>query len=144
MIRYRLSNRQRKELLVRNSAIRVAIPVHPIDIDTLDAADASQLRQWAAARLDGIEAREVRTAELVDLFVVLCGPADGLTGVLGAISDAPPSEDTLSVIMTCIVVDLARSTSPRHVSDQVQWPGSAVSPRREYPARKEAATDGQE
>ena len=144
MIRYTLSNRQRIALCTRDTGIRIALPVHPIDIDSLDAAGPQQLRQWAAARLDGIRLDEVRSAELVDLYVVRSSGGDGLTGVLGTIAAEPPPEDLLSLVVTAVVVRLARSSTTRHSHDRIQWPGAATAPDRKWPMTQEVATDGHE
>jgi len=144
VIRYTLSNRQRTALFTRDTAIRIALPVHPIDIDSLDAAGPQQLRRWAAARLDGIRLDEVQSAELVDLYVVRSSGGDGLTGVLGTVADEPPPEDLLSLVVTAVVARLARGSTTRHASDRIQWPGSATSPDRKWPLTKEGGFDGKE
>jgi hypothetical protein len=133
LIRYRLSNAQRKELLVRGGLIVIALPLHPSEIDWADAADPSELAEFAAASIEGATLDQVRRVAIVDL-IVGASSGEGLTGCLGAIF-GEPSPSNLQRLCPALVVDLCATAKPRHQSQRPQWPASALIGEYEYPRR---------
>lgn len=126
---YHLGARQKKEMLVRSVAIRVAFPAPPIEID--DALD------WCRSVLPADLRPYVRSAEEVELRVVPHTPGQvpgaggwNLTDLIGAIrpDDAPP---TWTVPVAAIVAVMATATASRtathdHGVTAVKWPADVL------------------
>jgi hypothetical protein len=118
MYTYYLSNRQRKELLVRQAEICVAIP-WMYD----DPRDECEPRTFVLHALEGIEPHWLRSAEEVDVVVNPLMGGDGLTGLLGRIvDDTDPGPPRYSVLIAAVVATL-RAGPVRHFIERVQWVG---------------------
>jgi hypothetical protein len=114
-ITYQLSNRQRKELLVRNVPLQIAIPLQEeYSIDPLDFARVSlpDDAEWIVA------------AEIGDVYAVQCG-VSGLTGVFGQIVDYEQALDMRKVPLSIIVVVAQLACKPRAKPLPVLWPAKA-------------------
>jgi hypothetical protein len=117
-VTYSLSNRQRKELLVRGCRLFVAIPLGPDDdIDPVKFARDSlpEDREW------------VTEAEIADLMVCASGAVGGLNGLLGQILDFDFSAAlNTGKVPTFVAVVIATLCPPNQRSElpRVQWPGS--------------------
>ena len=115
MIRYQLSNRQAKELLVRRRTIHVALPNPPEE----------NLLAWAKASLD-LDPAHVVQAAIVDLLVAIpLVDIPGLTGLLGAILDEERPDLLTQRVVACDVT-LDPTQTPKGESTELQWPGKAL------------------
>lgn len=111
---YHLSNRQRKELLVRGVRLRIALPVPPHDVD--DPLD------WARSVLaSDVRDLAVQADECELAVAAIRSPGDTLTSHLGAI--VSEDDDRLIQYVAAIVVTL-EPANPRHDAHSVQWPAS--------------------
>lgn len=117
VLTYSLSNRQRKELLVRGQSLRIAIPVGPDDVDPVQFARASlpEDHEW------------VTDAEIDEIMVSRSG-ATGLNGLIGQILDMEyeAALQIKRIPLFCNVV-IATLTPPRLRGKvaSIQWPGAA-------------------
>lgn len=127
---YRLSNRQRKELLVRGQQLTILLPA------SADTSDETPAREWAARLLSDDVAPLVHSAEWGEAIVTPSTAQAGLGAVLGQIV---PEEDAAqhwhSVVIVCRVV--LRPRDCRGVLERPQWPDSVVFGDRRYPKIKE-------
>ena len=122
-MKYRLSNNQKKELLIRSQPLAIAIPA-PRDVPE----DPAELLQWARDAFE--EGQYVTHAERDDVCVIPSGAAD-FSGMIGAIvNDDPP---TFAWWVDCIICHLDPTTPPRHQRKKLQWPAAAVSRGRIWP-----------
>lgn len=116
---YLLSNRQRKELMVRGRRLDLAIPspLHKVP----------DLVEWAKAVLPTDVHQYVRSAERQAIVVTprIDGTHETLTDVLGAIvvADGSPRRFTAQVI--AVVVELSPDNA-RHSPIDLQWPIDVV------------------
>lgn len=131
MLGYRLSNRQKKELLVRDRVIEIAIPA-TADICARGDPDSRHLRDWAAARLADI-AQHIRAAELCDITVEPMRGGEGLTAILGQISE--PAAERLQLIVSVVAVTLCAVREPRSAALPLAWPALARSGDMTWPDR---------
>jgi hypothetical protein len=117
-VTYTLSNRQRKELLVRGQQLLVAIPLGPDDdIDPVQFARDSlaEDHEW------------VTEAEIADVMTCASGAEGGLNNILGQILDFEYDVAiNLSKVPSFVAVVIATLTPPncRGEASTVQWPGS--------------------
>ena len=113
-----LSNRQRKELLVRGREIRIAIPAPP---DSQSWTPGEALK-FARAVLVGLESATVTSARRGEIRVVPGGGDEGgLTSLLGAMRPIDADEWTIGVT----VIDATLSPqSARGTQMPLQWPHS--------------------
>jgi hypothetical protein len=114
-ITYTLSNRQRKELLVRDCPLEIAIPVGPDEIDPMEFARASlpEDSEW------------IVSAELGEVCVVANRADSGLASALGQIVDyGRVSSGAIPYFVAVVLVSL-QSKKPRNNPMQVMWPGRA-------------------
>lgn len=119
---YQLSNRQKKELLIRGRAIEVAIPATPA-LCGLDDPYNADLRDWAAARLEGVDREYIKRAELIDVVVEPPTRGEGLTAILGVITEAAPHR--LQLVISIVAVELCAIARPRHAPAPLAWPATA-------------------
>lgn len=121
---YRLSNGQRKELLVRGRQLRIALPVPPVEPPIPLA--------WARSVLTADIASLAIEARVGWLWVQMLRPREpkGLGGHLGVIVDDP-----LGTLCQCVRVVLVtlRPDHCRHTKHAIQWPGSVVFLGAVYP-----------
>lgn len=136
---YRLSNRQKKELLIRDRMIVVAIPA-TWEACEMDERPTVDLRDWAAARIEGIERSQIVSALLLDVVVEPKRGGDGLTAILGMITDPAPGR--LQIVVSVVAVTLCATARPRHAPTPLAWPGSARCGDMIWP-REPNATGGQ-
>jgi len=128
---FRLSNRQRKELLIRATPLLVALPA-PRDCPESD----SGMLAWARRSLPE-DSGHVRRAYREDLCVAPpCG--DGLSAVIGQIVQGRSAG--LCWWVDCVLVELDPPTQPRHPRTRAAWPAAAVTEQRQWPA--DAAAKG--
>ena len=139
-VRYRLSNRQLKDLRIRSTQITIALPLHPCEADELESATEQQLRTFVALSIEGLTADNVRSAELCDLTVGP-GTGGGLTEMLGTIFTEATPERFLRYV-GAIVTTIAVDTNPRYKQDVPQWPLMAMIGDYEYP-RRDGAKGGE-
>lgn len=130
MIQYRLSNRQRKELLVRGRPITIALPI------AQGVSDPRALAQRLLPEIDGAAGEMIRSAEVVTVYVAprQHGTESGLAGVLGTIVDEPGHG--WCVTHEVLAVDLS-PRRPRGKPLPMQWPGEVLvdgEPLRATPA----------
>lgn len=114
---YHLSNRQRKELMVRGAELRIAIPA-PMDQDYDELAFARAALAVQDIRDDWIVAAEEET-----LAISPTGSGEGLDELLGGFTDDPA---IYSVPTVCVVATLCISDRPRHRDEKIQWPAAVV------------------
>lgn len=115
-VMFRLSIRQRKELIVRGSRVPLAIP-HP-------RYELTDVLQYARDHID-VPPNWVRSAEVIELTVMprvgRLIELDNLTTVLGQIlhnqSDDPPAHITFQVVA---IVASVCANKPRH-QHKTQW-----------------------
>lgn len=120
---YHLSNRQRKELLVRGAELSLALPVplHPVD-DPLD---------WARSVLP-TDLRDLAvSADEEEVFVNPDCPPGGLAGLIGALVPEPDGA-TYVITVAVIVVTLQPATCRRRGS-KIQWPAEVLFRGRTIP-----------
>jgi hypothetical protein len=118
MVRYQLSNRQRKEL-DNGKLLSIALP-HPQD-------DVTDYVAWVRKHLE-LPATALITAEAINVPVNPLIRSGGLAAVFGAIlhlegQDKGRAELVLNV--DCIVAEIALKRSVRGVYPH-QWPGKAI------------------
>ncbi len=114
-VSYRLSNQQRKKLLIRGTAIRIALPVPPYDYgDPLE---------WARSVLPEDVVPLAREASEQELYVsAIRSPGDTLTQHLGhIIHEMLETSPVLVQVVIAIVVDLV-PVSVRGRDQKIQWP----------------------
>jgi hypothetical protein len=117
MITYSLSNRQRKELLVRGQSLQIAIPIGPDEVDPIEFARASlpEDREWIVA------------SECDELMVCASGVV-GMPSLLGQIMDCEYSEVLRRRLLPmCVAVVIATLVPPNRRGGPmpIQWPGKA-------------------
>lgn len=124
---YRLSNGQKKQLLIRGGPLTIAVPA-PADIP------ASWI-EWA--RHSFIDEGKYITGVRIDHIVVTTPAGDGLAGVIGAIvhaADPDPSRLTWAIEVAILHFD--PPNAPRHARTQIQWPAMAECDGRRWPAAR--------
>lgn len=125
MIRYRLSNRQYKELMERATTLVVALPAPPFAVKDLVA--------WARDALPEV-ADCVRYTEEQELTVLVPQQRDDdptLAKRIGAIvPEGQPVPEQLTVQVAAIVVTLEPPDRARHRTGKIQWAAECVEPRR--------------
>lgn len=113
-VMYHLSNRQRKELLVRGTQLRLALPVPPHAVD--------DPRDWAASVLTTDVRDMVTEAEETELTVsaIRRTANDQLVSHLGEILDPDCGQYLLTVVVILVTL---RPPNCRHTSlAPPQWP----------------------
>lgn len=112
---YLLSNRQRKDLLVRGAPIELALPAPPIKID--DPVN------WARTMLPQ-DVRQYVTEARLDLVRVALGNRSdaGLTSIIGEIVERI---DRLTIGVSVVRV-LLTPAARRHPAVGLQWPADAL------------------
>lgn len=116
MIKYSLSNRQQKELLIRGQTLRIAIPIHVDgdDHDWLGYARRSMIADHAQY-ISGAEPDVLWT----DLSHGIGGT--GVSSVLGRIVDYA-NDARLPVSVEVVICELTPPVTPRG-AQPLQWPG---------------------
>lgn len=123
---YRLSNRQRKELLVRGQQLTILLPA------SADTSDDTSAREWAARLLPDDVAPLIHSAEWGEAIVTPSHDRTGLSSVLGRIlAEEEAARHWHSVIIVARVV--LRPHDCRGVMERPQWPESVVFGRDRYP-----------
>ena len=120
MIRYTLSNRQRTALFTRDTAIRIAIPIHPNHMDAVHDESDEQLRRRACQAIANTQLEHVRHVEIKELAVTQSS-GDGLNGVIGSIVQRPRN-DLWCFTVPAIVATLSTMPRPRNHQPNIQWP----------------------
>lgn len=129
-MRFRLSNAQRKDLLIRGVPLAVALPT-PVH-------DPDDWLEWARRAFceEGIYVTDVR----VDTISVAPPSGGGLTGVIGRIvHDQDANADVLTWGVEVLICDLDPPTKPRESRNWLQWPQYAESRVAKWPAEPAAA-----
>lgn len=127
---FRLSNNQKKDLLIRAQPLRIVLPA-PRDVPD----NPAELLTWARDALRESRAHVKKVWR--DDICILPNGGDGLSGIIGQIAQGQP--EGLCWWIDCIVCDLDPiGTKPRHGRSQAQWPGAAVTEKRQWPAVKQA------
>lgn len=109
---FRLSNTQKKELLIRATPLRIALPTPPEDPDNW--------LQWARTSL--LEEGKYVTGVFVDRISVTTPSSQGLGSVIGSIVHGEPAYDSLTWGVDVAICNLDPPASPRHDRLPVQWP----------------------
>lgn len=112
-ITYHLSNHQRREILVRGTELRIALPAPP--------KMPGGAKEWAKSVLESDIAGLVTVAEETELWVNPNSLVDGLTGLIGEITEPSPTAFVICVV--AIVVTLT-PTNKRRQSTKPRWPVS--------------------
>jgi hypothetical protein len=126
---YRLSNRQRKDLLIRATGLVIAIP-QPYSLG--DEDDPAEFARQSLPDDGG----SIESAEWDDVAACPSPGGPGLGGLLGAIAFPPASVSGLHVVIRVALVRLA-ARGERRSHSTPQWPGVAIDDGRTYP--KEAS-----
>lgn len=117
MLTYRLSDRQKKELLIRGQVLEIAIPCNYTECDPVAyACDA--LPEHAG---------HVVSAEVADLAVWRTANASpGFSGMMGHISSAAnqPSSRAIEYTVVVVIATLQAEQKPRG-GVALAWPGKA-------------------
>lgn len=125
---YLLSNRQRKDLLVRGTELQIALPVPPHEID--DPTD------WAKSVIPS-DLRDMvfGSAEETEVYVRALKKdlRDDLTSHFGEIYEEPDA-DSLMLTIVAVVITL-RPPNCRHKFDKIQWPGKVDYRGEELPVK---------
>jgi len=111
---YRLSNNQRKELLVRGTPLAIAIPA--------PFSDPEDWLAWAKQSL-GDEGQYVH--KVPEVMMLPVGPPNtdsGLASIIGNLATA--TEQPFHWLVEVAIVELDPPLSSRHKRSKVQWPGS--------------------
>jgi hypothetical protein len=132
VITYRLSNRQRKDLLIRGTSLTIAIP-QPYRL-----GDDDDPVEFARRSLPD-DAGAVESASWEDIAVDPVPTVAGLTGLLGSILVGPPSvtDSRLHLVVRVALVRLQARDERRRMHTP-QWPGVAICGGEHYP--REAAS----
>lgn len=117
----KLSNAQRKELLVRGRPLRIALPAP-------DAEDYDP-RAFALRALPEIEPGWTVRAEERTLPVDPRVRSAGVSQWLGTPLAEQDCATRWHVLVVCVVVELQAVASPRQPPGLVQWPGGDVADR---------------
>lgn len=119
MTRYRLSNRQRKELLVRGAELRIALPAPPEDADAL---------AWSREVLPRDVAHMIVSADETELLVeptIQVRRPETLTELLGAI--VPETQARAWGVCVAAIVVTLRPADCRHPGrPEPQWPQDVI------------------
>jgi hypothetical protein len=117
MLTYRLSDRQKKELLIRGQVLEIAIPCNHPDCDPVSyACDAIPEHSG-----------QVVSAEIADLAVWRTANASpGFTGLMGHISSErnQPSSRAIEYTVVVVIATLQAEQKPRG-RVALAWPGKA-------------------
>ncbi len=128
---YHLSNRQRKDLLIRGTGLTIAIP-QPWDLSD-DDDPAEFARRSLPEDRDAVE-----SAGWTDIAVSMPAGGAGLAGVFGAIL-SPSREIPVTTLHLVIRVALARLEARderrRHATQQ--WPGRVTCGEWRWPKTEE-------
>lgn len=128
---YRLSNRQRKELLVRGQQLTILLPA------SADTSDQTPARDWAARLLPPDVAPLVHSADWDEAIVTPTRDRAGLSRILGRIlAEGDAAQHWHSVVIVCRVT--LRPLDCRGVLERPQWPESVVFGRDRFPQEDNA------
>lgn len=117
-MKYRLSNRQQKELAIRGQQLTIAIP-------TFSASDGDSPLAYAKRCLPE-HSDMIADADTQLIVSILPGIGDGVARILGTIADvATISPGSIPVAIECAVVTI-RPPRCRGESGKVQWPGMLI------------------
>jgi hypothetical protein len=135
-ITYRLSNRQRKELLVRGRPLAIALPLS----STEPVAGPLALARSLLPEIDGAAGERIIAAEVV---LIRVSPGDGragsgLTARLGQISDDPARWCVTHEVLVADIVP----RRPRGEPLPMQWPAAVHIDGRDLFAPRDAAPEG--
>ena len=124
-VKFRLSNNQRKNLLVRGQPLRIALP-YPWDRQ-------DDLLGWSRRVLD--EDGGLIQSATHDLVWVTHPVGTGLASLMGAICHGQPFHDQLTWPIAAVVCLLQppHPISVRHAPAKVQWPGFAFAGDHRWP-----------
>ncbi len=115
---FRLSNRQRKDLMIRQVSLKIVLPV--------PSEDPPNWKRWARQMLPD-EAASIAHVSEPQSIPVACSSvadADGLADYIGRL-DITPDDQRLQIMVEVVVVTLTPPGSKvRHRSSKLEWPGS--------------------
>lgn len=118
-IQYDLSNRQRKELFVRNCPLRIALP--------LPDRDVGDVKKFASESLPGEFYRCIRAAEIAEMRVAPGGGGGGLDALIGRIVHAIQDGRKIWTIGVAVaIVELEPLGVRRQSVGLTQWPGDVI------------------
>lgn len=122
-MKYHLSSRQAKELVLRATPLEIALPAPP--------NDPPDFLEWARSAL--IQYGEyIVTAEPTTLYVTP-NDGDGLSGLIGMIGDQPP-RGVFCITVEVVICELDPPVKARRERTRCQWPGCAVLGERRWPS----------
>lgn len=117
-MKYRLSNNQRKGLLVRGEQLQIALP---LPYDWPDEATPQQLRQFVADHLPEITNEQLIAVREQDLCI---HPA------VGVFRNSNPhlpriveDHSEWHMVVLVAVATIRAVNPPRHINSRIQWPG---------------------
>lgn len=119
MIHYRLSNRQRKDLLLRGRPLAIALPIAEEVRDTLAVA------RRLLPEIDGDIGALISHIDLATICVAPISGRDGegLTALLGRIVDEPRHHWCITHEVLIVEISPRR---PRGTMLPLQWPGAVL------------------
>jgi len=120
MIHYRLSNRQRKELLIRGRPIAISLPIAE------EVRDPIAVARRLLPELDGQAGERISRAEVATIYVAPLVGSDcdgGLTAILGRIADEACGH--WIVTHEVLIVEISPH-KPRGTMTPLQWPGGVL------------------
>jgi hypothetical protein len=139
---FRLSGRQRKQLLERGAVVRVALP---LPLYWPDESTDAELRRYVLAQLpEDVTAGRIKSVEEMLVGVI---PKGGLSsdaaGMLGMIILGKEARERFHLTVSVVVADLCCEDTPRNPPTRIQWPGdvSMFFPLRSEESSTEHAVD---
>ena len=117
MAHYRLSGRQRKQLIERSGVLRIAIP---LPLEWPDESTDDMLRRLVVKALpDDVVPSYVRDVEETLIGVV----PNTRSHPLGVIVMGKDTRNRLHLAVSVVIATLSVDENPRHSSAPIQWPG---------------------
>ena len=119
---FKLSSRQRKQLLERGAVVRVAIP---LPLEWPELASDHELRCYVVKMLlEDVEHPAIQRVEETMVAVIpLSGKDPTGSGILGKIIGDASSRNRLHLTVSVVIADLCVEETPRNSPTRIQWPG---------------------
>ena len=119
---FKLSGRQRKQLLERGAVVRVAIP---LPLHWPDVSTDHELRSYVVKMLpeDVVHERIKSVEEMLVGVIPNMGKDATAAGIMGRIIIGKEAQERMHMTVSVVVADLCCEETPRNPPTRIQWPG---------------------